>query len=108
MRRRDRSGIAMFPATSRETKMREAPRIEAKTGHGSLSAPISLRMHWPEYLMEAGETGVYLFSACVVATLLWHPQLARAPIPDKRRASPRVDGVDDGGYCACDRAIAVG
>jgi len=23
--------------------------------------------------MEAGEAGVYLFSACVVATLLWHP-----------------------------------
>lgn len=24
--------------------------------------------------MEAGESGIYLFSACVVATLLWHPQ----------------------------------
>jgi aquaporin Z len=23
--------------------------------------------------MEAGEAGLYLFSACTVATLLWHP-----------------------------------
>jgi aquaporin Z len=37
------------------------------------SAAGSLRLHWPEYLMEAGESGVYLFSACAVATLLWHP-----------------------------------
>jgi aquaporin Z len=33
----------------------------------------SRRLHWPEYLMEAGETGLYLFSACAFATLLWHP-----------------------------------
>lgn len=51
----------------------EAPRIEAETGNGRLSAPASLRLHWPEYLMEAGESSVYLFSACVAATLLWHP-----------------------------------
>ena len=38
-----------------------------------LSASEGLRLHWPEYLMEAGEAGVYLFSACVVATFLWHP-----------------------------------
>jgi aquaporin Z len=31
------------------------------------------RLHWPEYLMEAAEAGIYLFSACVFATLLWHP-----------------------------------
>jgi aquaporin Z len=37
---------------------RERPRIE---------------LHWPEYLMEAGEAGLYLFSACAAATLLWHP-----------------------------------
>ena len=38
------------------------------------SAPFALfQQHWPEYLMEAGESGLYLFSACAVATLLWHP-----------------------------------
>jgi hypothetical protein len=38
-----------------------------------LSAIASLRHHWPEYLMEMGELGLYLFVACVVATLLQHP-----------------------------------
>lgn len=42
-------------------------------GSGRLSAADSLRLHWPEYLMEAGEAGFYLFAACVLATLLWHP-----------------------------------
>jgi aquaporin Z len=55
---------------------RERPRIEPKTddaNKGTLSAADGLRLHWPEYLMEAGEAGLYLFSACVIATLLWHP-----------------------------------
>ena len=55
---------------------RERPRIELKAdvaNKGTLSAADSLRLHWPEYLMEAGEAGFYLFSACAVATLLWHP-----------------------------------
>ena len=30
-----------------------------------LSAIASLRHHWPEYLMEVGELGLYLFVACV-------------------------------------------
>jgi aquaporin Z len=52
---------------------RERTRIEPKTDKGTLSAADSLRLHWPEYLMEAGEAGLYLCSACTVATLLWHP-----------------------------------
>src|SRR5260370_39885328 len=59
----------------------ERPRIEPKTdvdntdaaNKGTLSTAASLRFHWPEYLMEAGESALYLFSACAVATLLWHP-----------------------------------
>jgi aquaporin Z len=38
-----------------------------------LSAIASLRQDWHEYLMEVGELGLYLFTACVVATLLQHP-----------------------------------
>jgi aquaporin Z len=38
-----------------------------------LSAAASLRHNWPEYLMEVGEMGCYLFVACVLATLLQHP-----------------------------------
>jgi aquaporin Z len=52
---------------------RERPRIEPSAAQGILSAADSLRLHWPEYLMEAGEAALYLFSACAVATLLWHP-----------------------------------
>ena len=52
---------------------REHPRIEPSADQGILSAADSLRLHWPEYLMEAGEAGLYLYSACAVATLLWHP-----------------------------------
>jgi hypothetical protein len=37
-----------------------------------------LRVHWPEYLMEAGELALYMFFACAFATLLQHPVLARA------------------------------
>jgi aquaporin Z len=51
---------------------RERPRIEPET-ESTLNATSSLRQHWPEYLMEAGEAGIYLFSACAAATLLWHP-----------------------------------
>ena len=38
-----------------------------------LSAIASLRDHWPEYLMELGGRGCYLFGACVFATVLQHP-----------------------------------
>jgi glycerol uptake facilitator-like aquaporin len=54
----------------------ERSEIEQKgdaTIERTLSAADSLRLHWPEYLMEAGESGLYVFSACAVATLLWHP-----------------------------------
>lgn len=33
----------------------------------------SLLLHWPEYAMELAEMGLYLFFACVFATLLQHP-----------------------------------
>src|SRR5260370_27874374 len=33
----------------------------------------SLRLHWPEYVMELTEMGLYLFFTCIFATLLQHP-----------------------------------
>lgn len=41
--------------------------------HDALNAVGSLRLHWQEYLMEAGELGLYMFFACAFATLLQHP-----------------------------------
>ncbi len=32
-----------------------------------------LRSHWPEYLMEAAELGLFMIAACVVVALLEHP-----------------------------------
>jgi aquaporin Z len=34
---------------------------------------IALRTHWPEYLMEAGELGLFMVSACAFTVLLQHP-----------------------------------
>ena len=50
----------------------QRPSIALRRSEG-LSAIASLRHHWPEYLMEVGELGLYLFVACVAATLLRHP-----------------------------------
>ena len=33
----------------------------------------ALREHWPEYLMEAAELGLFMISACTFAALLRHP-----------------------------------
>src|SRR5215831_13332492 len=38
-----------------------------------LNAVTSLRLHWPEYVMELTEMGLYLFFTCIFATLLQHP-----------------------------------
>jgi aquaporin Z len=42
-------------------------------GKALLNALTSLRGHWPEYLMEAGELALYMFLVCAFATLLQHP-----------------------------------
>lgn len=39
----------------------------------TLDAAASLRLHWPEYLMEAGEMSLFMFCTCSFATLLQHP-----------------------------------
>jgi aquaporin Z len=39
----------------------------------AVSALGNLPLHWPEYLMEAGELVLYMFATCAFATLLQHP-----------------------------------
>src|SRR5919106_1601837 len=49
----------------------------------------ALRRHWPEYLMEAAGLGLFMISAGLFGTLLFHPQssaLAALPDPLARRA----------------------
>ena len=57
-----------------------APSVAAKmdTATASLQAPTlgalsSLRLHWPEYLMEAGLLGSFMISACVFGALYEFP-----------------------------------
>ena len=33
----------------------------------------AIKRHWPEYLMEAAELGLFMFSACAFTVLLYHP-----------------------------------
>ena len=43
----------------------------------------TLKKHWPEYLMEAAELGLFMFSACAFTVLLFHPSSPVAQmIPD--------------------------
>jgi aquaporin Z len=44
----------------------------------------ALKNHWPEYLMEAIELGLFMFSACAFTVLLYHP------------ASPVAQTIHDG------------
>lgn len=37
------------------------------------AAADSLRRHWPEYLMEAAELGLFMLSACLFVALIEHP-----------------------------------
>jgi aquaporin Z len=39
----------------------------------TLGLAASLRLHWPEYLMEAGEISLFMFCTCSFTTLLQHP-----------------------------------
>ncbi|HZS46160.1 MAG TPA: aquaporin [Blastocatellia bacterium] len=49
--------------------------MSANPIEGTTSAKIgkALNDHWPEYLMEAAELGIFMISACFVGALLSHP-----------------------------------
>jgi aquaporin Z len=52
------------------SQVRTIPRDASVGGHHLLNA---LRRHWPEYLMEGAELGLYMISACAFVVLLEHP-----------------------------------
>jgi aquaporin Z len=39
----------------------------------------ALKAHWPEYLMEASELGIFMISACAFGVLLFHPASPVSP-----------------------------
>jgi len=62
--------------------------ISGATPQTSIRWPIrmfdTLKKHWPEYLMEAAELGLFMFSACAFTVVLFHP------------ASPIAQTIHDG------------
>jgi aquaporin Z len=64
----------LFASTSRISTIVAGSSLAqgAECGH-KLKAIDSLRLHWPDYLMEAGGLSIYMFSVCAFATLSWHP-----------------------------------
>ena len=51
-------------------KVRTIPHDASVGGHSLLNA---LRHHWPEYVMEGAELGLYMLSACAFVVLLEYP-----------------------------------
>jgi aquaporin Z len=52
-------------------------------------AAAAISAHWPEYLMEAAELGIFMISACAFGALLFHPEspvVAALPSVFARRA----------------------
>lgn len=70
--------------------------LKTSCKHGRLGTIGSIRAHWPEYLMEAGELAVYMFATCVFATLLHHP------------ASPLRQAIQDDLYRRALMGLAIG
>ena len=57
--------LATMPALPIATSLQQAPE---------LGAFASLRLHWPEYLMEASLLGAFMVSACAFGVLYGYPQ----------------------------------
>src|ERR1044071_195798 len=57
--------LALAQMQTKEAAMPPAPKL------GALA---SARLHWPEYLMEAGLLGAFMMSACVFGALYEFPQ----------------------------------
>ena len=49
---------------------RTFPRGASVSSHSLL---IALRCHWPEYVMEGAELGLYMLAACVSVVLFQYP-----------------------------------
>jgi aquaporin Z len=74
--RRHPSGVMQPAATS----LLSPSRRDATGRATPLTWRAALRQHWPEYLMEAGELGLFMMSACIVVALLHHPSSPLSPV----------------------------
>jgi aquaporin Z len=58
---------------AKTSRFRALILMRTSSGDAPWSVLVSLRGHWPEYLMEAGEIALYMFLVCTFAALLLHP-----------------------------------
>jgi aquaporin Z len=69
-------------AENAEAQIVAAPALPGATPSTWRRGVIALRTHWPEYLMEAGELGLFMISACAFTILLQYPgSVLRALLP---------------------------
>jgi hypothetical protein len=66
-------GILMKTSVESESIRGESVRAVLTKCGKAPKGVMSLRHHWQEYVMEAGELGLYVFLVCRVTTLLQHP-----------------------------------
>ena len=79
----------MLSGPNRHAVQRIVPKADladALINKGNLSAAGSLRLHWPEYLMEAAALGIFMVSAGACTTLLDAPA---SPVAALQGEAPR-------------------
>ena len=77
------NSISVFDSLRMRMAMPDAWAVSAQRGNQiqtrwSKQMIDALRQHWPEYLMEAAELGLFMMSACAFTVLLFHPMSAVA------------------------------
>ena len=65
------------------------PRLRTGSPGGRRGRGDALRRHWPEYLMEAAGLGLFMVSAGLFGTLLFHPASPLAQALRTARCSAR-------------------
>src|SRR5438445_10129641 len=63
----------MSPAPAAQRDLSASPPIPENAESLARSAGQALAQHWPEYLMEGAELGIFMISACVFTALMEHP-----------------------------------
>jgi len=69
------ANVSAFDGLRRRLMLPEMLTVTKPLSHESRNTQMirALKAHWPEYLMEAAELGLFMLSACVFTVLLFHP-----------------------------------
>lgn len=69
------NSISVFESPQQQSPLPLEMGLDASKDSKSSAPDViqALRAHWPEYLMEAAELGLFMISACVFSVVLFHP-----------------------------------